>query len=654
MRWALVLAGALCLGTTATAAAPPARRVGTVDLTRCGPAYCGELRRPLDPAGLAGGELSIHFEFYPHRQAGRARGTLVATEGGPGYPATGSRSDYLALFRPLMTDRDVLLMDNRGTGRSGAVDCRALQSAKRVTVEAIGGCGVSLGERAPLYSTALAVDDLAAILDALGIATIDLYGDSYGTYFAQVFAVRHPGRLRSLVLDGAYPLTGPDYAWYPTSAPAMRDKFNLACARDPACAALSGDSVAHVMPALAALRARPFAARAADSDGTTRSFTATASQLAIVMFGSAPPDTTLTEVDAAARAFAGGDPAPLLRLMAETAAGVDSRDPSADPSKWSAGLAVAVMCQDPPQVFDMQLPPAERAAQRDRVVEERRRTAPDTYAPFTIDEYRAMPLDYSFIDQCVLWPVSPAAHPASQIGLTAVYPDVPALVMSGEFDNMTTLADGAAVASHFKRGTQVRLANSFHVNALPRARSRCGANIVRHFLRSLTPGDTGCAAAVPPLRLVPQFAVSSETLPPAAGLAGNQADPDQLRFVTAAERTVLDVLARARVNVSGHGPGLRGGTYRIAHGDALNISLTRVRWVDDLEVSGRIIGARGRNAPVRASLHIRPAGAVPADPRNVGDLRLIWRSGTEGLLSEIAGRLGSARVAALSSNGRAR
>jgi len=51
------------------------------------------------------------------------------------------------------------------------------------------------------------------VLEALGIAQVGLYGDSYGTYFAQVFTLRHPQRLRALVLDGAYPLDGPDYPW---------------------------------------------------------------------------------------------------------------------------------------------------------------------------------------------------------------------------------------------------------------------------------------------------------------------------------------------------------------------------------------------------------------------------------------------------------
>jgi pimeloyl-ACP methyl ester carboxylesterase len=216
---AFVLSGLFspCLGRADPPPAPANATllVGSLELRPCPDvaAYCGSLDRPLDPTGVIPGRLSVYFEFYPHAAQGAPAGTLVATEGGPGYPATLSRDEYLALFKPLRQQRDVLIMDNRGTGRSGAVDCRELQTADHWTVELNGACGRSLGDRAPLYSTAYAADDLAAILDALNVRRIDLYGDSYGTYFEQVFAIRHPNTLRSIVLDGAYPLNGPDYAW---------------------------------------------------------------------------------------------------------------------------------------------------------------------------------------------------------------------------------------------------------------------------------------------------------------------------------------------------------------------------------------------------------------------------------------------------------
>ena len=341
---------------------PPGLQVGKLSLRRCDtPApWCAYLSRPLDPGGSVPGAVDIYFEYYPHSASGPAVGTLVAAEGGPGYPSTGSRDDYLALFAPLRRTHDVLLMDDRGTGRSGAIDCEPLQQAPMLTAADIGACGRSLGARAPFYSTNLAADDLAAVLDALGISRVDLYGDSYGTYFSQVFALRHAGRLRSLVLDGAYPLEGPDYAWYPHYGAATRAKFDRACERSPGCASLAGSSIDHMLPALQELRAHPFEATVNDDAGKPLRLRADPSSLAIVLFGGAPAYATVREADAAARAFSAGDRAPLLRLMAEAWTSVDSRDASRSARVFSSGLAAAVFCQDPPQVFDLALDPAQR------------------------------------------------------------------------------------------------------------------------------------------------------------------------------------------------------------------------------------------------------------------------------------------------------
>ena len=618
-------------------------KVGTLLLKRCGTGagWCGALTRALDPANPARESISIHFEYYAHVTPGQSLGTLVATEGGPGYPATDSRDEYLALYRPLLARRDLLIMDNRGTGQSGAINCAALQSAPVITIENLGACGRQLGPKAALYSTAFAADDLAAILDALGSGPVDLYGNSYGTYFAQVFALRHPAKLRSIVLDGAYALDGPDYAWYPTYAPAMRDKFNIACRRDAACAKLAGTSLEHIAPALVQLRTHPVKAQAYDADGRLRSFTADAPHLATVMFGSAPAYASVRELDAAARAYVAGDPAPLLRLMAETIAGVDSRDDTQSPVKFSAGLAAAVTCHDPPQIFNMSLAPEQRMADRDRVIARRKLAAADTYAPFTIDEYRGMPLDYTFIDECVLWPVAPSAYPAGHVvAASAKYPDIPALVISGELDNMTTMADGAAAVAHFPHGHQLIVINGFHVNALPHSRSSCAADIVRRFVTTLQTADTRCAQTVPALRLLPQFARHVSELPPANPLAGNAATTEQLRAVTAALLSAGDVIARLDTNTNGEGVGLRGGTFSInAQRDGNLLTLRSMRWTEDLAVSGKLRHP-GQSGRVEGALTL--AGADDF----TGPLSVSWTEGVAQARAQVHGKLGGAVVAA--------
>jgi pimeloyl-ACP methyl ester carboxylesterase len=614
------------------------RTVGRLTLRRCETQapWCATLSRPLDPSGKVPGAIAVYFEYYPHSGEGPAAGTLVGATGGPGYPTTGSADEYLALFAPLRERYDVVLMDDRGSGHSGAIDCRELQTAPALTEANIGACGRSLGASAPLYGSALAADDLAAILDELGIARVGLYGESYGSYFAQVFAKRHPEKLRALVLDGTYPLEGPDYGWYPHYAPAMRERLNRSCERAPACKALPGSSIEHITPALELLRKRPFTARVRYGDDEVMEFTADASQLAIVMFGDYPAYATVREVDAAARAFAGGDRAPLLRLMAETRVSTESRDRTRSAVIFSAGLAAAVFCQDAPQIFDMRLPPAQRRVQRDRLIAARKHGAPQAYAPFTMDEYRGMPLDYVFIDECVQWPASEDAPLVSGRG---PYPQVPVLVVSGEFDNQTSVADGADAAAHYSHAHHVVIANSFHVNALPGARSACAAVLVRRFLDTLSAGDESCAAGVPPVDLVPRFARSARELTAAVASAGNGAGEEALRVVTAALLSCQDVIVRAREYGVGRGVGLRGGHFVATEaGEGYRLTLEQLRWTEDVSVSGQLDWP-GQQGMVRAHLSLQA-------PHTDGTLELSWPEGVSGARATVRGMLGGRAVAA--------
>jgi len=638
----------LALPLPVLAQEPDTLKVGSLTLHHCETAapWCGTVVRPLDPSGARPGTISIYFEFYPHTEPGKALGTLVATEGGPGFPATESREDYLDFFKPLRAKRDVVLMDNRGTGRSGAIDCRPLQTEPVLTEANIGKCGRTLGAKAPLYSVTLATDDLAAILESLETGPIDLYGDSYGTFFEQMFAVRYGQKLRSVILDGAYPLDGVDYAWYPNYAPAMRAKFNLSCERSDGCSRMIGTSLEHITPALQLLRREPVAAKAHDGDGRLRSFTANATQLAMVMFGSAPAYATVRETDAAARAYVAGDRLPLLRLIAETQIGVDSRDATQSPAKFSAGLAAAVMCEDAPQIFDMSLEPSQRAANRERAIADRRRSAPDTYGPFTLDEYRGMPLDYAFIDQCASWPAVEARRLAATARLrSSPYPDIPALVISGDLDNMTPVADGALVAKRFAHGRHLIVPNGFHVNALAHAglahpRSVCPADIARRFIETLDVGDTKCLESLPEVRVLPGFAQQVHELEPARAMPGNEAARAQLQIVTGAVLTIGDAIARIDSNTTGKTVGLRGGTIEITSGkDGHRLMLRDVLWANDLRVSGAVLspGPGGEGT----------ADVVVAGPDGVtGPLKVRWTEGTAKARAHIRGTFGKAAVVA--------
>lgn len=548
--------------------------VGSLALHPCPAAqdyWCGALARPIDPAGQVAGTISIGFTWLPHARAhAQSQGTIVAAEGGPGYPSGASRDAYRALFGPLLQTHDLLMMDDRGTGRSGAIDCPQLQRGT-ISLPAVATCGALLGDAAGLYGSALAADDLAALMDALRLARADLYGDSYGTFFVQVFAARHPSLVGSVVLDGAYPAIGGD-PWYPSTAPAMRDAFDRVCRRSAACAALPGSALGRIERLLQALR-------------TTGAPIAPA-RLAFIMDTAGLDPLVYRELDAAARAYLdAGDAVPLQRLARE--ADAYEEQPPSDPAVLSNGLFVAASCSDNPQAYDMQLAPGAREVAWRTALAEKRQTDPALYAPFTLDEFLSMPLDYAYVPLCQNWPVAPAAHPAGRpVPPDASLAGVPALVLTGDLDTITTPAEGDAAARLFARATRVIVENAGHVTAIGDPYG-CASRIVRAFV-ARKPIDDACARSLPPVRLVPAFARSVGEVTPAAAIGPPQPDGN-LRRCADAVWAAGDALARATTLGTTAAPGLRGGNFAAAtHGDRTLIRLHGVRWTRDLAIDGTV------------------------------------------------------------------
>ncbi len=336
--------------------------VGDLTLRPCtvvAHAWCGHVQRPWDPAHPDQGTLRVGFAFAPARDHSRpALGTFVPHEGGPGYSTTGTGPSYAAMYGPLLRRHNLLLVDQRGTGRSSALPCPDLQNLRTAYSVAARRCGRSLGSHSDDYTTARSADDLAAVIARLGLGRVDLYGDSYGTFFAQVFAGRHPDLLRSLVLDGAYPTHG-ETAWYPTQGPAMRSSFAKACRRSPACRG-RGPSFARAMRrVLRQVRRHPWHGLSHDADGRRAHVTVSPETLATTAFGATYGPYTYRELTAALRAALDGDRVPLLREVAEAEGGGTDAGPVRD---YSEGLDAAVACHDYPQLYDMTAPPEDPPA----------------------------------------------------------------------------------------------------------------------------------------------------------------------------------------------------------------------------------------------------------------------------------------------------
>jgi len=540
-------------------------------------ALCGYLRVPLDRRRPGRRTIRIYFEDYPRRDSSRpAISTIVSIEGGPGYSTTADRASRVALSRPISARRNLLLVDLRGTGRSGALDCPAFKHHILPYPKLAGRCARQLGFERNFYDTSQSVQDIEAVLVALHAGKVDLYGDSYGSYAAQAFALRYPWRLRSLVLDSTYQVTGSD-PFFRDLLARSRIALRLACARRPPCMA-HGDPVAALARLLHRVRRHPIAGWTHNADGQ-RVFQWVNEDALVQTVGSGYLYLGVyRDLPAAIRAAANGDTQPLLRLVAET---VITDGPESDPSGFSEALYLSVVCHDYPQPWPFSAPMSARLA----ITRARLRTMPaSAFFPFRGFAWIDYPYEGGL--QCLHWP-SPA-FPDPPAPPHAAYPRVPTLVLGGDLDNITPLEDARVVAHRFPNSRLVVIQNQLHVEALA-DNFDCPEHIYAHFVASLSPGNTSCARRTPEVRVVDSFPLRLDQVPPATPDVGDRSTLRERRAAVAAADSVADALQRWWVNYSGVDHGLRGGSWSYTgSGDVTTFHFHRAAFVPGVGVSGRV------------------------------------------------------------------
>jgi pimeloyl-ACP methyl ester carboxylesterase len=620
-------------------------------------AWCGSLRVPFDRADPAAGTISINFEWYPATYA--PAGTVVAVEGGPGYPSTGSRDYYLELFAPVQRTRNLLLVDNRGTGGSGLINCRPLQRWHLALGDEeydrrVAACGEQLNtaRRLPgggfvhgsdLYGTANAARDMADVLTALETGPVDLYGDSYGSYFGQTFAARYPRLLRSLTLDATWPVLATD-PFYVSTIETARIAFDLACRRSVACAlAAPGSSMARIGALAERLRRAPVVGRTREPGSAPSTWRVDVGTLVALVNNAGSDAGVYRELDAAARAvLQHRDNAPLLRLAAKsiyTADGGPVRE-------WSAGQYTAVSCTDYPQAFDMRAPEPVRRAQYRASVDA---LPADTFAPFTVQEWTTSPV--AEFDDCIRWPAPvrddppitrstgapPRGSPDPSGRPPLVPPTVPMLVLSGGLDTLTTWTDGAIVAEQMGPSARwVKVENTIHVTALADSYG-CASGLVREFVRHperLQTMDTSCAARIPEVRVVGEFPRRLSGATPATPAKGNRAGTAGLKLATVGAAAVGDAIAQWWYLPGSRGHGLRGGWFTTEGDTSVSLELHKLRFVADTVVDGAATWNTG-SGRVTARVTVKGPHGVTAS------LQLRWNDLTRRSRATVSGRTGS-------------
>lgn len=211
-----------------------------------GTQLCTYLPRPRDAKDKSAGEIPIAVTVIESWGTKASKQPpLFMLAGGPGQGARETFARSTQLLRAWSKQRDIVLVDIRGTGDSDRVACKdnseedysiSPQKAIDLQVERLKSCLTRMDKRRPHhYFTPVLADDLDAVRAALGYERISLYGGSYGTRLAMEYARRHDPHVHALVLDGVAPVQLALPWHYPESFQASWNKISDYCEADPAC-----------------------------------------------------------------------------------------------------------------------------------------------------------------------------------------------------------------------------------------------------------------------------------------------------------------------------------------------------------------------------------------------------------------------------------
>lgn len=244
LAWAAVLLSIGCgrsLETPAPSIALEPCQLGAPGSASRLAARCGVLRVPEDRSKRDGRAISLRIAVVPAVSRSPSPDPLVFLTGGPGQAATEAYPTLAPAFRRINRDRDVVLVDQRGTGGSNALRCpeEEVKDLALLDEEAVGPwvsrCLAGLPGDPRFYTTSIAMTDLDEAREALGYERLNLYGLSYGTRAALTYLRIFPERVRSVILDGVVPPT--EVLGVDVAADAQRaiDLLIERCASDEEC-----------------------------------------------------------------------------------------------------------------------------------------------------------------------------------------------------------------------------------------------------------------------------------------------------------------------------------------------------------------------------------------------------------------------------------
>ncbi|HYI80993.1 MAG TPA: alpha/beta hydrolase [Thermoleophilaceae bacterium] len=581
---------------------------------------CARLTVPLDRSGAVPGTIKLRIERQKAKRS--ARPPLFVIAGGPGRSTTQTfDSETVAdVFGTESRSRDIVAMDQRGTGGSGALDCPALQRGQ-AKAAVIAKCAAKLGPRRDFYSSIDMADDIDAVREALGAERIALFGAAYGTHVALTYARRYPSRVDRLVLDSAHGPNGAD-VFQRTSMAAVPRVVDRLCGRRQ-CRSFTRDAGGDARRLATQLDRRPLVGLVTDRRGRRHRATIDGQGLldAVAATDLTPFFGAADQIPGAIHNALRGDAAPLLRARVLGAA---SSMAARSERELSAATRLAALCADSLLPWTASTPFAARQASATAFVAALPATA---FAPFGA----RTALQGEVLDACRSWPA-----PARQRPALGALPDVPTLLLAGGRDVRTPLANAQAIVAEMPRAKVVTVGNAGHA-VLGWSFTNCPAGATRRFLAGGDPGhcDPGPRFSFPH----PAPPMSLRDVGQGGGASGRAG-----RTAVAVQHTLMDFLVavmgdfqlrlatadfkhpRRTFNAPFQAGALRGGAYSIPR-RGNGMTFDRAVAVPGVRVHGRL---RGKGGSLTGALKVSGRAAAPG--------RLVVRR------AALRGKLGKQRV----------
>ena len=439
-------------------------------------AVCGTLKVFENRATKQGRQIDLNIVVLPALRADAAPDPLFFLAGGPGQGAATMAETVRELFRQVLTERDIVLVDQRGTGQSNPLNCAdeddSLATFNRSEAESLAmlkRCMAGYDADLRLYTTPIAMDDLDDVRAFLGYEKINLYGGSYGTRAGLVYLRQHGDRVRSAVLDGVAPTNMRLPLFFPRDVQRALDLLIDDCAATAACNAKYPNLTSRLPALMARLEKSPATVavvhpRTGERGNITMSARALANILASTLY--IPIASSL--IPALVERAEQNDFQGLLALA--------SIGDNGSPSNMSVGMQLSVICaEDAPRIT-----PADVAKE----------SAGSLFGPYLMRLQQ---------DACAFWPRGEVADSFYD----PVTSSVPTLVMSGEIDPVTPPVWGEETATHLSASKHLVMPGTGHTAG----GTGCGVRIIRAFLTkgSVEGLDTSCMANVkrPPFFVTP-------------------------------------------------------------------------------------------------------------------------------------------------------